>query len=439
MNGPSSHSGKEAEMHILFPTDKDEFLEAVYSVSSWDIAFPTEDIAFRNDIHAADYYLGNSKDKKTWVLASMPYQDDDDSDKLTQEAMVSACAVALVDPPLVREESILRILFLVFYEKNEAGEISTDRIEEIFQLIPFKEYLLAEKHLPEIPEAWRNLPVEVCVDFELADGAGINHRTFREFSRDSLKDALEVVCSPRHDGFLIQYVIAVRGAIPLLEWDVDWPLARRGKTPPERRKKVQGPAPWDYEADSEILSVYQHMEWVSNRIWSIPYFGEPIVRLRVGGRTQEEAISNWHRCAKALRKWRREFSAQVSSEKENVPVEESKPEINTSSSTTPKVIRRGENLNMTQASPDDPIYDLGCVIQTRNTGTSPGTRRPSSMPGPPGPPISTEDALKDKPQWMKDFVMKQLPIEVYEQMSGDYSSEETTDESTSSTGGGKKV
>jgi hypothetical protein len=64
---------KEAEMHILFPTDKDEFLEAVYSVSSWDIAFPTEDIAFRNDRHAADYYLGNSKDKKTWVLASRSF------------------------------------------------------------------------------------------------------------------------------------------------------------------------------------------------------------------------------------------------------------------------------------------------------------------------------------------------------------------------------
>ncbi len=180
------------------------------------------------------------------------------------------------------------------------------------------------------------------------------------------------------------------------------------------------------------------MEWVSDRIWSIPYFGEPIVRLRVGGRTQEEAISNWHRCAKTLRKWRREFSAQASSEKVSAPAEESELERDVSSSAAPKVIREGKHIDMVEAPPDDPIYNLGCVIQTRNTGRSPGTRRPSSMQGPPGPPISAEEKLKDKPQWMKDFVMKQLPLEVYEQMSGDYSQGET-DESTSPIGGGKKA
>jgi len=43
-------------------------------------------IPFRNDIHAADYYLGISKDKKKWVLACVPYDpDNDDSDKLDVE------------------------------------------------------------------------------------------------------------------------------------------------------------------------------------------------------------------------------------------------------------------------------------------------------------------------------------------------------------------
>lgn len=286
-------------------------------------------------------------------------------------------------------------MFLVFYEKKDTGKISKDRIEEIFRLVPFKEYLLAEKHLPEIPDIWRNLPVELCLDFELSNNACISHLTFREFSRDSLKDALKVVCGPRQDGILIRYLLEVRGAVPMLGWDVDWPLARRGKNPPERREKVQGPAPWDYEANSVILLLYQHMEGIGMWPYAPPFFGEPIVRLRVGGRTREEAVSNWYKCAKALRKWRREFSAQASSDKEIVHMEESEPGGNISSSTTPKIIRRGKNLNMTEASPDDPIYNLGYVIQSGITGGfTPGTTGPSSKPGAAKHQRSTEEILK---------------------------------------------
>jgi len=94
----------------------------------------------------------------------------------------------------------------------------------------------------------------------------------------------------------------VRDAIPFLGWDVDWPLSRQGKEPPYRRKKVQGVLPWDYQPDQTLLSVRQSARRCSR--YGIPYYDEPVVRLKVGGRNEEEVISNWHQCAKALRKLR---------------------------------------------------------------------------------------------------------------------------------------
>jgi len=82
---------------------------------------------------------------------------------------------------------------------------------------------------------------------------------------------------------------------------VDSPLARKSKTPPIERKKVQGSLPWEAEAETTLLEVYQHIK--ADDPWAIgpPYFGEAAIWLRVGGRTPEEAKKNWDRCAKALR------------------------------------------------------------------------------------------------------------------------------------------
>jgi hypothetical protein len=111
---------------------------------------------------------------------------------------------------------------------------------------------------------------------------------------------LRVICGPRHDGILITYTLAAREVIPLLNWDIDWPLTRRGTAAPERRGKVQGDLPWETETDQSLFSIYQHVP--SMGFWGAPsYYGKPVVRLRVGGRSQEEAISNWYQCARALR------------------------------------------------------------------------------------------------------------------------------------------
>ena len=86
-------------------------------------------------------------------------------------------------------------------------------------------------------------------------GAG----TFNEYSHDCVEDVLRVVCGPRHDGILTTYTLAAHEVITLLNWDVDWPLTRRGTTAPEQREKVQGMLPWETEADQSLLSIYQHV------------------------------------------------------------------------------------------------------------------------------------------------------------------------------------
>jgi hypothetical protein len=94
--------------------------------------------------------------------------------------------------------------------------------------------------------------------------------------------------------------------IPLLQWDVDWPLARRGKEVPTRRGKAQGALPWKYEAGQPLLAIYQHLP-ATGRELTPPCFSKPVVRLRVGGHSREAAIANCHRCARALRELKRDI------------------------------------------------------------------------------------------------------------------------------------
>ncbi|MGB7932047.1 MAG: hypothetical protein WCH04_07450 [Gammaproteobacteria bacterium] len=71
---------------------------------------------------------------------------------------------------------------------------------------------------------------------------------------------------------------------------------------PVKRQLAQGAAPWDFETDRSLLTLYQ--AFPGRGQWNPPYFGQPVVRLRVGGRTAEEAVANWYTCARALRRLR---------------------------------------------------------------------------------------------------------------------------------------
>jgi len=158
--------------------------------------------------------------------------------------------------------------------------------------------------LPEAPREWHDLPVELYVSFDLSDVGCLTQGLFDDYQRDNVEDALKVLFDKRVDCILIGYGLAVRGAIPFVGWDVDWPLSRRSIDAPRRREKVQGDYPTELKSSSVLLYVYQYMPSY-NFACTPPAYGEPSVRLQIAGRTSEEAIANYHKCAKALRRIKR--------------------------------------------------------------------------------------------------------------------------------------
>lgn len=177
-------------------------------------------------------------------------------------------------------------------------------IDEIARDIPFRTYRTVRELLPGAPREWLDLPAEIEVQISISEGVSIGRETFDEFRRDSLEEALHLLYGGRHPGLLLHYTVAARGVVPLLGWDADWPLLRRGRDAPSRRDKVQGDVPWEYDSDPSLFSVFQHVQDVG--LLQAPcYWAEPVVRLRAGGRSPEEAIANWQTCAQALRSMKR--------------------------------------------------------------------------------------------------------------------------------------
>ena len=292
-------------MRILLPTPQnDDFLDALNQVESWDFVVASYNLPGRKICFGQDFWLGSSRNGKTWLLAAVPtgiYEGFDPTE---------TAVAALLDPPKQNEDTIADTLFRIYIAGETVDRLSADAIDAILADVQFPEYLPVESYLPESPKDWLHLPTELVVGFTLSEGACVGGGTFNEYSRDSLEDVLRVVCGPRQDGILIAYTLAAREVIPMLSWDVDWPLTRRGTTAPERREKVQGMLPWETEADQSLLSIYQHVSGTS--FWGVPpYFSKPIVRLRVGGRSQEEAISNWYQCARALRRLKKDTPVSV--------------------------------------------------------------------------------------------------------------------------------
>ncbi len=108
-------------------------------------------------------------------------------------------------------------------EINKSGWISDKTINEILGAVIFKEHLSARQYLPELPEAWLDLPVELCAGFELSENACLYPAVFEEYSRDTLEEAMRVLYAPRQEGLLAGYSLVVRDVIPFLARDVDWP------------------------------------------------------------------------------------------------------------------------------------------------------------------------------------------------------------------------
>ena len=294
-------------MHIVPHTDTVEFEKRIENIDSWDLAIlPDRDHG--TPIHSiwqsahADFYLGSSADNTEWTLAMIPWGKSGDDDG-SFSIPISSCKAILVDPPRPQQDDVIfKILLLVYDSLKASPWIGVERVQEIINSVPFTEYHTAETYIPHLPEEWRHLPVDLCVTIELSDEACFTPDLLKEFRRTTFTDALAVLYGPRVEGITIGYKLVVQDVIPFLPWDVDWSLSRRGKEAPYKQSKVEGTLPWKEYPDQALLTVYQYLP--SQSIWRFGplFYGQPSIRLSVGGRSQEEAISNWHRCAKALRK-----------------------------------------------------------------------------------------------------------------------------------------
>jgi hypothetical protein len=294
-------NGGSAIMNVLLrdTSQGSEFSRTLDQIEpeSWTYVLAPYDLPGRECCFLQDFWLGHSRNGKTWVLAVMPYGVEDDFNP--QECAVAA----LLDPPKQHVDTIAEILIRVYIAGQSGDLLDTSAIENILAAVHFPVYQGVGHYLPEAPRDWLHLPAELVVGFTLSEGACVSRYTFEEYRRDAIEEVLRVVCGPRQDGILITYSLVAREVVPLLAWDVDWPLSRRGKEPPERREKVQGMLPWEYEADRSLLTIYQHVPGTG--FWCAPpYCSKPVARLRVGGRTREAAITNWTTCARALRRLR---------------------------------------------------------------------------------------------------------------------------------------
>ncbi|MDQ7006845.1 MAG: hypothetical protein Q9Q40_06400 [Acidobacteriota bacterium] len=281
-----------------------EFSTVVGTIDDWGyVVDPLDSRSRDSSLSPWDYWLGSTRDGKTWALAVAPRDRGPDADGQEAEEWLQIVAY-LFDPPQREREPIAEILVRAF--EADAGSRPDEAARQaIMDAVSFPEYRSAGQLLAELPEAWHEIPTEFVLRIGLSAGACLYREIFQEYARDSLEGVIDVVCSPRWPGLLFGYSLEAHGVIPMLPWYVDWPLSRRGLNGPELREKVQGTFPWELETDSSLLTLYQHLP-KGGRWNAAPYEGEPVVRLKVAGRTADEAVANWHRCARALRRIRRQ-------------------------------------------------------------------------------------------------------------------------------------
>ena len=259
-----------------------------------------------DDLLCWDFWLGSSSDGQVWGLFATQtrYLDDVEQGGMRPEHLVTY----LLNPPKRNAQTIGEILLAVYEASRKNSFISENQIQSIVQTIEFPIYRTVGEYLPSAPVEWRQLPAELVVGFELSEGACVYRALFEEYRRDSLEEAVAMVCKPRIDGLLLNYSLLVRELVPLTPYEVDWPLARRGREHPYKRGKVSGTLPWEKETSTALLVLHQH---VARRVGWFPtpsYFDQPVVRLTVAGRSETNAIANWTTVVAQLRAYRRNRS-----------------------------------------------------------------------------------------------------------------------------------
>jgi len=301
------HAEEASRVQVMAAPFREKRIEqAIGQIESWQLAIQPWELGQPDYCDVGhEHRIGASGDERVWAFAVTwnPLAESLDPLHETRAAPRDGIQFVLVDPPERDRETISELFFSLHLAAEEPG-FGQEKIDEVVASTPFPELRTVRRYLPEAPEPWLDLRVQLSHGFELSENAGIVPEVYNAYRRDSLEGALQTVCGERQEGILVGYSLCATDVVPLLAWNVDWPLSRRGKEEPEPRGKVQGQLPWEEGPDTGLISVYQSLPAVGIA-FAPSYWAKPTVRLMVGGRTRDEAIANWNQCARALRKIKR--------------------------------------------------------------------------------------------------------------------------------------
>jgi hypothetical protein len=277
-------------------TQPSEFLHYLIQINQWKTIVPNLDkfgnIFDLNLENFLDYSIGISKSGDIYALRIS--ENNKENDVFTKNVFA-----LLIDPPKKNLAVIQDILLTVRKKYLINKNIDDFEINNFLDSIIFPSYLSGNEILEGLPEDWVNFPIDFDLSIRLSENVLFNKNMYEQYRVNSFEAIIENIFSERIDGYLLSYSLVAKEVTPLLIWDVDWPLLRAGKNFPIKRDMLEGSLPSQYVNNNNLLTIYQSIK--KNPRGNPYFYGEPTVRLRVGGISEKIAIKNWYKCSKAIK------------------------------------------------------------------------------------------------------------------------------------------
>lgn len=232
------------------------------------------------------FFLGWSDDHGLWLLWAVA--TDDPIGRPRPEHLVAW----LTDPPEKNLQAITDGLVELFRKSRKQHWVTADDIQATLESLDFS-IPTVESLLPGAPERWWALPARFEVTFELSEGCGVDRETFLAWERQDADSIIATLAEGRRDGMLLIYTLVTENVVPMEPYEVDWSLLRRGQNPPQAKGG---------EDAQRLCCIYQHVDRRVGFGATLPVFDPAVIRLRVAGRTPDDAIQNWYAIASPLRR-----------------------------------------------------------------------------------------------------------------------------------------
>ena len=166
---------------------------------------------------------------------------------------------------------------------------------------------IASDYFVGCPDSWASLPSKIVLSYSLSEGRGVTRDFFSYFERDSFAEVVKTLYADRYDGCLLAYSLICSDKVPFLAWNIDSSFSKLINEKYYRRRKGCHSYPQsvgeEFDSNHYLLTLYQYLPGIGFSGLP-PVYGNPTVRLRVAGRSKNEAYANWVSCAQFLKKLR---------------------------------------------------------------------------------------------------------------------------------------